>query len=50
MGEHLKAYGAVSLEQASFYTGELLLGLSWLHEHHWLYRDLKLANATGPEL
>ena len=48
LGEHLKQ--GFTLEQASFYTAELLLALSWLHENHWLYRDLKLANVTGREL
>jgi serine/threonine protein kinase len=36
--------GSFSESRTRFYASELLLALGYLHEHHILYRDLKLEN------
>jgi serine/threonine protein kinase len=41
---HLRKSRGFSENRARFYAAELCLALSHLHEHHIIYRDLKLEN------
>lgn len=47
---HLRKSRGFPEPRAKFYAAELLLALSHLHEHHIIYRDLKLENVLMDHL
>lgn len=47
---HLRKSRGFSEKRARFYAAELLLALSHLHDHHIIYRDLKLENVLMDDL
>lgn len=44
MYDLMKAYGCLSEENARFYLAEIVVGVTELHRHGFVFRDLKLEN------